>query len=329
LPNLAENTKRLQDIQNDPSYVQATQNLQNIQDEYANALKSTESVAGGAPITASDQAGQAGIINRYYQTKIANAQAAVNNILTARGQTITALGTAQGALTPITPGYNQQVISQMTGQSMQAGGTAGSLQDAVSRAVEMINSGTGFNDAAATLSGYGQGGLNALMAALPAGFDITQSNAKASAGAASTIQTGTIGGELTKSAETVKQHMITLKTAYDQLTAKFGIPLLNAGVNSILKQFGSGPLQSYNIALTNVRDELSKILGGGTATEGTRATAAYLLPDNMTPNQIDASIKTATELMNSKIQEYTRVAGETTGNNNSIQTPYGTINPNL
>lgn len=228
---------------------------------------------------------------------------------------------AAGFAQPQQVPYSNQYINPITGQPIGGGaGANGSLQDAVSRAVSMINSGTSYNDAAATLSGYGQGGLNALNQALPQGFDITQSNAKAQAGAASTLQTGTIGGELQKSAETVKQHMSTLKDAYSQLGAQFGIPLLNAGVNAIATQFGSGALQSYNIALQNVRDELAKILGGGSSTDGSRATAHALLPDNMTPQQIDAAIKTSTELMNSKISEYTKVSGSNTGGGSSGST---------
>lgn len=227
--------------------------------------------------------------------------------LAAKAQELAALegagGLAQGVQIP----YSNQYIDPQTGLPIGGGAAGGTLQNAVASIAEKVKNGTmGYDAGVAALQGYGQAGVNELQKALGANFNIQQSNATAAAQEASTLQTGTVGGQLSKQAETVKSHMVTLEQAYKQLTAQAGIPAANAIVNWFGRQTGSAPLQSYQIALTNVRDELAKILGGGTSTDSSRATAEALLPDNMTPAQLTASIKTATELMNSKIAEYTR-----------------------
>lgn len=225
---------------------------------------------------------------------------------------------------PVQVPYGNQFLDPATGQPV-GGGVSGNIQNAVSQVAQMIQNGTmGYDAGVQALSAYGQAGINQLLQTLGPNFNVQQSNALAAAQSAATLQTGTLGGQLQKQAETVKTHMATLKHAYEQLQAQFGLPLINAGINAIASQFGSGPLQSYNIALSNVRDELAKILGGGTSTDGTRATARELLPDNMTPAQLTASIATATELMNSKIQEYTQIpqfsgsGAQAGGNTNNI-----------
>lgn len=245
------------------------------------------------------------------EQQAANAQAsALGGANTQQSQQLGGLGTAAGLVQPVQLPYNNQFIDPLTGQPIGGGASGGSLNTAVQTIVQRVQSGQmGYDEAAAALSGYGQGGVNALNQALGQNFDVVGSNARAAARTASTVQTGTTGGQLEKAAETVKEHMVTLLDSYNKLGAQFGIPLLNRGINAIASQFGSGPLQSYKIALSNVRDELAKILGGGTPTEGTRTTAQQILPDNMTPAQIESAIKTATELMNSKIQEYTRIPG--------------------
>ncbi|MBL0320483.1 MAG: hypothetical protein IPP74_14505 [Alphaproteobacteria bacterium] len=248
------------------------------------------------------------------QQQMANAQAqALGGANTQQSQQIGGLGTAAGLAQPVQVPYSNQFVDPLTGQPF-GGGSTGGLNSVVQPLIERVRLGQmSYDDAVSALSGYGQGGVNALNQALGSNFDVVGSNAEASARTASTEQTGTIGGQMQKGAETVKQHMVTLLDAYQKLGAQFGIPLINKGINSIAEKFGSGPVQSYNIALSNVRDELAKILGGGTSTDGTRATARELLPDNMTPQQIQASIKTATELMDSKIQEYTRAPGASSG----------------
>lgn len=266
------------------------------------------------------------------QGQTANAyNQALTGANTQQGQQISALGTAAGYTQPVQVPYSNQYIDPTTGQAIGGQG-GGSLQSAVQSIAQQVQNGTmSYDQGVQALSGYGQGGMNALQQALGGGFSPLQSNATAAANQAATLQTGTIGGELTKQADTVVQHMLTLKNTYKELSAQFGIPAINQAFNYVGGKLGSGPLQSYKIALTNVRDELAKILGGGTSTEGTRATAESLLPNNMTPAQIDAAITTATELMNSKIQEYTRAPqyGNQQQSNNQmgiVQTSAGAIN---
>ncbi len=225
-----------------------------------------------------------------------------------------ALGTAAGLMAPQQVPYSNQYIDPTTGLPVGGGAAGGSLQSAAQNIAQRVAAGEMSYDAGVqALSGYGAMAPQALLGALPQGFNVQQSNANAAAQEASIQQTGTVGGQLTKSAETVKAHMQTLQDAYKQLTAQYGLPVLNAGVNAVAKAFGSGSLQSYNIALDNVRSELAKVLGGGTATDSARSEASRLLPENMTPAQITAAVKTATELMDSKINEYTKAPTFNTG----------------
>lgn len=241
------------------------------------------------------------------QGQTATAQtSALTGANTQQQQQISALGTAAGLSQPVQVPYSNQYVDPTTGQPVGGGSMSGSMQSAVQSIAQQVKAGTmSYDQGVQALAGYGQGGMNALQQAMGGGFSPLQSNAQAAANQAATLQTGTMGGELTKQANTVVEHMNTLKSAYQNLTAQFGIPAINQGINWFKGKIGDGELQSYKIALTNVRDELAKILGGGTSTDGTRATAESLLPDNMSPSQIDAAITTATELMQSKIQEYT------------------------
>lgn len=260
--------------------------------------------------------------------------AALGGANTQQATQLGGLGNAAGFAQPVQVPYNNQYVDPITGQPIGGGSVNGSLQQAAQSIAQQVQNGTmSYDQGVQALSGYGQGGMNMLQQMLGSGFSPLQSNAQAAANQAATLQTGTIGGELTKQADTVVQHMQTLKAAYKQLTAQYGIPAINQGINWFKGKIGDGELQSYKIALTNVRDELAKILGGGTSTDGTRATAESLLPDNMSPSQIDAAITTATELMHSKIQEYTRAPQY--GNQQQqqqgggvVQTSAGAINTN-
>jgi len=289
------------------------------------------------PIPLEFQQGRAQAVQQASAEKEKALQTGVENALTAQGQTLGALNNAAGLATPqqlgsgnvyidpisgkpITAGptqvpYSNQYLNPLTGQPVGGGAAGGTLQSAVTSIAEKVQNGSMSYDAGVdALGGFGQAGVNELTKALGPNFNVQQSNAQAAAQGASTLQTGTLGGQLQKGAETVKAHMATLADSYKNIGAQYGYPILNRGINAIAEQFGNGPLQSYNIALSNVRDELAKILGGGTSTDGTRATAKELLPDNMTPDQLAASIKTANELMDSKIAEYTRTPSF---NNNS------------
>lgn len=288
------------------------------------------------PIPIGDQTGREAVIRNQYlaeQNALASEFEGQTNLydssLTGQKQQIDALTGAAGLTQPSLAGFNQQSFDPLTGQF---GGGGGQINDAVSSVAQKIANGTLSYDAGlAELSPYGVQGTNALRSALGPNFNTQQSNAQAAAQSASTLQTGTLGGQLQKSAETVKQHMTTLKSAYEQLGAQYGFPILNRGVNAIGEALGSGPLQSYNIALSNVRDELAKILGGGSSTDSSRATARELLPDNMTPAQMNASIKTAQELMDSKIAEYTRTPGFNAGSSSGgavVQTSAGPVSTN-
>ncbi len=273
------------------------------------------------------------------QNQTATAQ---NNALTGANtqqqQQITALSNATGYTQPVQVPYSNQYVDPTTGQPMGGGSMGGSLQSAVQSIAQQVQNGTmSYDQGVQALAGYGQGGMNALQQALGGGsFSPLQSNANAAANSAATLQTGTIGGELTKQADTVMEHMLTLKNKYNEIGAQYPIPAVNQTFNWFASKLGGGDLQAYKVALSNVRDELAKVLGGGSATEGTRSTAAGLLPDNMSPAQIDSVITTATELMKAKIEEYTKApqyGNQQQQSNNYtpgaiIQTSAGAVDPN-
>ncbi len=300
---------------------------QNTADKIA-AIRST-------PVALEFQQGRAQAVQQASAEKEKALQTGVANALEAQGQELGALNQAAGLTSPqqlqsgniyidpvtgkpIAGGptqvpYTNQFIDPTTGQPVGGGATAGGLGGNMAQNIQSVAqqvlSGQISPDQAYKLFGNNLAFNNAInqeIARSNPAFDFTQAQALADAKAASTEQTGTIGGQLVKGAETVKQHMLTLENLYKDLAAQYRFPVANKSINFIAEQLGSGPLQSYNIALQNVRDELAKILGGGTSTEGSRATAKELLPDNMTPDQLTSSIQTATELMNSKISEYTR-----------------------
>ncbi len=109
------------------------------------------------------------------------------------------MGTAGGLASPVQVPFSNQFIDPITGQAV--GGVSGNLNDAVSNIAQKVKSGTMSYDAGVqALQGYGQAGVNALNQNLGPNFNVQQSNALAAAQSASTLQTGTIGGQLQKGA---------------------------------------------------------------------------------------------------------------------------------
>lgn len=293
--------------QDSPEVLAERKRLEDLRNSYANRTAGLErsgagmSVIGGEEgIMNRQQAAQEGVISQNLASAIATQQT--------RGGF---LGTAAGLTKPITGvPYGTQTIDPITGLPMGSGGGDMNPANAIPSLADQVMNGQMSIDQANSALGGNIGLTTALRNQIiqkNPNFNFIQSNAQAQAQATSIGQTGALGGQLTKQADTVKAHMTTLQNAYNQLGTNYGFPLINKGINAIKEQFGNGPLQAYDIALQNVRDELAKILGGGMATEGSRATAKSLLPDNMTPAQLQSSIQTATELMNSKIEEYTKI----------------------
>lgn len=208
---------------------------------------------------------------------------AAGNALNSQGQGITGLGNAAGVAAPIQVPYSNQLVNPATGQPY-GGGSTGSLQDAVSSVVQRLQNGTmGYNDALTALSGYGQGGINALQAALPPGFNIAQSNTLAG-------QQGTIGPAY----DFADKALTNVETLMSQLPSvqNTNIPGVNAVTQgfSTLTGLGSEQTRAVTGAVQTSRNAYAALLAsarGGTPTDYSGQAQAEI-PDKPTPNDIAA-----------------------------------------
>lgn len=201
---------------------------------------------------------------------------------TQAGRAQTGAGTVFQSSLPTYPSYGSQIVDPLTGLPM--GGASGSLQDAVNNVVERLTNGTmTYNDAVAALSGYGQGGLNALQQALPPGFNIAQSNTLSG-------QQGSVNVNY-QLAETALNNVETILKDLGALQTT-NIPIINRGANWISTQFGLGSEQTRAMtgAVQSLRNAYASLLAsvkGGTPTDYSNQAAAEI-PNEPTPNDIAA-----------------------------------------
>lgn len=228
-------------------------------------------------------------------------------------------GAAQYAQ-PVQVPYSNQYINPQTGMPIGGGGGAvgGSLQSSVQNIAQRVLSGNmGYDAGIQALSAYGQAGVNGLLQALGPNFNIQQSNARAQAQGASTLQTGTTGGVITKSADSANKALDSLQLAFNKLSKlqTGGIPATNNIANWIAQQFGQGALSSYNSILHDARAQLSGVLTstGAVSPTGAEAMAQAYLPDNMTPTMFKNKLKAARDLIAQKVSAFTNTSS---GNQN-------------
>lgn len=267
--------------------------------------------------------GRQGLLQNQYNTALSAAQTQLQNALTSQQQQQDALYKAAGLVAPTLAGYNQQSFNPITGQF--SGG--GSLQDAVNNIVQKIQSGQmTYDQATQALSGYGQGGINALQQALPQGFNIAQSASLAG-------QQGTIQPAY----QYAKSALTNLQNAVSNLSSSqnTNIPIINQITQGVSTTFGVGSqaVQAYKGAIAEARSAIQKVLAsvsGGTPTDYVGQSNA-LLPDNATPNQIQAAIQTLDTLGQAKVNIYgnpgqagTQSSTATMGNVQFYQKPDGT-----
>lgn len=260
-------------------------------------------------LSAAEQAALAGTGQQLTaQGQQANAfTSALGGANTQQSQQLSGLGTAAGLAQPQLAGFNQQAFNPLT--SSFAGGN---INDAVSQVVQRIQNGQmSYDQGTQALQGYGQGGVNALQQALGPNFNVAQSNALAG-------QQGTIGPayNFAKSALSNLQEVVK-KLGISQGT---NIPIVNAigNIFSSATGIGSDATRQYQGALAEARNAYAQLLAasrGGTPTDyGNQATAA--IPDNATPNDIQAAINNLESLGGAKLQIYGN-PGASTVNNNS------------
>lgn len=313
-------------------YQNAQAEAQRISDEQTKLAQDyaqkTNNIAGTAGFL-TQQTGLQGQLNNQYNTvqnALASQYSGATNRLgaanTQQGLLQQAIQQAAGLASPQLAGFNQQAFSPISGQ-FSAGG---SLNDAVSNVIQKLQSGQmSYNDALTALSGYGQGGVNALQQALPQGFNVAQSNTLAAQ-----------QGSIKPAYDYAKQALGNLQNAVSGLYSaqNTNVPIINQLFQGASTIFGVGSqgVQAYKGALAEARGAIQKVLAatqGGTPTDYVGQSNA-LLPDNATPNQIAAAAETLDTLGQAKVNIYGN-PGQS-GNQPSsgtIQTKYGAINPNL
>ncbi len=287
------------------------QDLKDFQTSYAQNIGKIE----GQTIPLEFQQGQKQVIANQYANELPAYTTAVQNALTAKGQSVSGLQTALGAASPIQVPYSNQVINPQTGLPV-SGTSSTSMNDAVNNIITKVKNGTmGYDAGVSALSAYGQAGVDALQKGLGSDFNIQQSNAQAQAQGASTLQTGTTGGQITKAATSANSALDKLQSDFEALPdlEKLGVPGTIGIEQAIGNFFGNTALSTYKTTLNDARAQLSSVLastGSMTQTEAEQKANEYL-PDNMTSGQIKAKISAAKTLVQQRVDAYTGTGGAT------------------
>lgn len=271
-------------LQANQAYQQKVNELENLQKDYA---EKTTQIQGRPGSNLTLAGGQQGLLNQQYLTSSAAAQQAVNQQQQAINQALTATGQQQSALTsaagfaqPQLAGYNQQGFNPLTGQF----GGGGNLTDVVGNVVQRLTNGTmTYNDALTALSGYGQGGINALQSALPPNFNIAQSNTLAG-------QQGSVGVNYSLADAALRNvESLMSQLAPLQQTNIPGVNALTQGFSTITG-LGSEQTRAVTGAVQSLRNAYASLLAaarGGTPTDYSSQALAEI-PDRPTPNDIAA-----------------------------------------
>lgn len=297
--------------QDSPEVQRAREQLKQSQVNEANA----ETTNRLNPIPIGDQTGREAVIRSQYLGQQNALSSQLSSAVTTQGQQLGALNNAAGLAAPQLASYSQQQYNPLTGQF--SGG--GSLNDAVGPIAQRVQAGQmSYDDAVSALSGYGQGGVNALQQALGPNFNVAQSNTLAT-------QQGSIGPAL----EYARASLNNLKSTLSQLQIpgqNSNIPLIGGVASGISGLTGIGGQQTSakNNAIAEARNAIQKVLAsvqGGTPTDYT-GQSHTLLPDNATPQQIDAAIQTLESLGTAKQQIYGN-PGQTSSTNQNGTQPSG------
>ncbi len=267
--------------QSSPEVEAARENLKNFQLANAN---NQASIASNPNYSLDTQVGRGQIVANQYSQQLPAMQANVTNALTQQGQQITALGSAGNLAQPVQVPYSNQFVDPTTGQPVGGGQNGGSLQTAVQNVISRLQAGTmTYDQAAQALSGYGQGGVNALQQSLPPSFNIAQSNTLAG-------QQGSVGVnyQLADAAlNNVENLMKQLAPAQ-----RTNIPAINSFTQGFSTATGLGSEQTRAVtgAVQSLRNAYAALLAsarGGTPTDYSGQAQAEI-PDQPTPNDIAA-----------------------------------------
>ncbi|TXG77197.1 hypothetical protein E6Q11_03190 [Candidatus Dojkabacteria bacterium] len=235
------------------------------------------------------QTGRTGIIQNIGNAQL-QALAEQEKAFAAQRETqLSALQNAATLAAPQLASFSQQAFNPQTGTF--SAGT--SMNDAVSNMVQRLQNGTISYDAAVqALSGYGQGGVNALQQALPPTFNIAQSNALAGQ-----------QGIVTPTVQTASLTLNSLQKALENLvipgqTSSF-VPL-NVLTNAASNFLGFGKESTAQVQglVAEARSALQAALAsskGGTPTDYV-GQSYQMLPDNPSIENVKAAINVLNSL---------------------------------
>lgn len=318
-----------QDIRSGSAVNEANQKLADFRQKVASKYADIE----GQAIPLNFQQGREQALARQFASQENALQQAVGNALTNQGQQfqgaqaqasrgltssqgllsgaqtqaqrgLSAYSTALGVLAPQFPSYSSQVIQPglLDSTTNQGGG----LQDAVSNVVKKLTNGQmTYQDAVSALSGYGQGGLNALQQALPSNFNVAQSNTLSG-------QQGSVGVNYQLADTALKN----AEGIMNQLGLFTNIPFLNKARTFASLQTGIGAenTRAYIGAIQSLRNAYASLLAsakGGTPTDYSNQAMAEI-PDIPTSKDLQA-IRKNFETLGQKRKEILGNPGQASG----------------
>lgn len=250
------------------------------------------------PIALPFQQGQMAALQRDYgpQLQAANRQLELANQGAQQG--LQGITSAAGLAAPTALPFTAQLTDPITGKPISGGSP---IIDSISSYAQQVNSGRmAIGDAQAALGNNPY--FNALLQQAVQG-----NNPNFNTSASNTIA-GPQYQTLLNSFQTTSHHLGDLLSSVKNLPLT-SYPLINQGLNGIYGAIGSKAFQDYQTKLGVARAEVANILGGGQATDQSRHEAEGVLPSNLGPDQLEAAINAATQLMQEKIQSYGSLGG--------------------
>lgn len=152
--------------QNNANVQAATQNIQDLQNSYANQT----GLIGNSPIGISEQGGEQGLLNTQYSSKLAAAQGALTNTLTGNAQNQTAYNEAGGLANTAAGNATKQQETQQSGQY-----EAGTLtQPQTANPYGVYNPANGTYDSYGGANGSGAAGAGGVQTQVQQGASVQQ-----------------------------------------------------------------------------------------------------------------------------------------------------------
>ena len=295
--------------QTNPDVAQARQNLQNLQNEYAQQTGNIEANRGGLSL----QGGQEGLLNRLFATKQAAAQEALSSALTSQQLQQQALGQAAGLAAPQLGMAGQVPYLPATGAQGNILGTQGTGLDIGSLAKQVTNGQMTIDQANSAL-----GNNIALTGALRSAIIQQNPNFNFSLSSSSGSTQG-VGQQLRAAIPPANQALDALQLAFNKLGSLSGssIPLIQEISQNVAMQSGIGRenVSQFQGALQEARSRIDAALTGVIGVDAAGRQANALLPDNMTPKEIPGKIAAAKQYLQNQLESYTGSGQQATQEN--------------